>query len=171
MRKLLDNRKGISPVISTVIIVAVAIAVAMAVAFWMTGVVGIFTGQVEQVQIVAAIPVAEEDTLTFDDNQFDYVHKVEVTIKNSGTTTVTIDGIFISPTSINGYWEFEVSNQTTKVNPINSLVPDASSQLKIDPGSSVTITVYLSGTMAGQSIEIKLHSASGKEYPKLVTLP
>ena len=50
------NRKGISPVIATVIIVAVAIAIAIAVAFWMTGIVGIFTGQVEQLQIVAATP-------------------------------------------------------------------------------------------------------------------
>ena len=36
--------KGISPVIATVIIVAVAIAIAIAVAFWLTGIVGIFTG-------------------------------------------------------------------------------------------------------------------------------
>ena len=165
MHKLLDNRKGISPVISTVIIVAVAIAVAMAVAFWMTGVVGIFTGQVEQVQIVAAIPSTAE-------SGSEYTHEVEVTIKNSGTTTVTIDGIFVSPTSVSGVWKFEIDNTGDMVsNPINELVTNSTEQLKVRPGESVAITVYLSGTKAGQSIEIKLHSASGKEYPKLVTLP
>ena len=157
MRKLLDNRKGISPVISTVIIVAVAIAVAMAVAFWMTGVVGIFTGQVEQVQIVAAIPNA---TATG--------HDVKVTIKNAGTTTVTIDGVFVSPTSLTGTWNEE--GNTNVGGEINTLV-SASSALKVPPGETKTIVVHISGTVAGQSIEIKLHSASGKEYPKLVTLP
>ncbi|RLF08230.1 MAG: hypothetical protein DRJ64_01405, partial [Thermoprotei archaeon] len=46
------NNKGISPVIATVIIVAVAIAISIAVAFWMTGIVGLFTG-FEQVQITS----------------------------------------------------------------------------------------------------------------------
>jgi len=37
------NRRGISPVIATIIIVAVAIAIAIAVAFWVVGIAGLFT--------------------------------------------------------------------------------------------------------------------------------
>jgi len=44
------NKKGISPVIATVIIVSVAIAIAVAVAFWMTGITGLFT-RYERVEI------------------------------------------------------------------------------------------------------------------------
>ncbi|MGC9096928.1 MAG: archaellin/type IV pilin N-terminal domain-containing protein, partial [Infirmifilum sp.] len=49
----MTTRKGISPVIATVIIVAVTIAVAIAVAFWMTGIIGLFTGSVEKLEIVS----------------------------------------------------------------------------------------------------------------------
>ena len=158
MAKILRDERGISPVISTVIIVAVAIAVAMAVAFWMTGVVGIFTGQVEQVQIVAAIPEALSG---------EYSHRVKVTIKNAGTTTVTIDGVFVSPTELQGGWN--ATNGGPNL-PLNEIVP-TNQTVKIQPGNTLTITVYIKGASAGQSIEIKLHSASGKEYPKMVTLP
>jgi len=37
------NKRGISPVIATIIIVAVAIAIAIAVAFWVVGIAGLFT--------------------------------------------------------------------------------------------------------------------------------
>jgi hypothetical protein len=40
-------------VIATIIIVAVAIAVAIAVAFWMTGIIGLFTGAVEKIEFVS----------------------------------------------------------------------------------------------------------------------
>ena len=159
MAKILRDERGISPVISTVIIVAVAIAVAMAVAFWRTGVVGIFTGQVEQVQIVAAIPEALESG--------EYTHRIKVTIKNAGTTTVTIDGVFVSPTSLEGKWNYTTLD-LDNAEDVNKI---ADNTLKIKPGETKLITVYVNGTTAGQSIEIKLHSASGKEYPKMVTLP
>ena len=47
------NKKGISPVIATVIIVSVAIAIAVAVAFWMTGITGLFT-RYEKVEVTNA---------------------------------------------------------------------------------------------------------------------
>ena len=165
MAKILRDERGISPVISTVIIVAVAIAVAMAVAFWMTGVVGIFTGQVEQVQIVAAIPEALEDGA-------EYSHMIKVTIKNAGTTTVTIDGVFVSPTELQGGWsDIEEDSDSYAEDSLRDLNTIVDETVKIPPGGKVTIFVYIQGASAGQSIEIKLHSASGKEYPKMVTLP
>ncbi|MEM2298739.1 MAG: archaellin/type IV pilin N-terminal domain-containing protein, partial [Thermofilaceae archaeon] len=64
------GRRAISPVIATVIIVAVTIAVAIAVAFWMTGIIGLFTG-FEQLQIITII----------DDSD-----SIEVTVRNTGTS-------------------------------------------------------------------------------------
>lgn len=151
--------KGISPVIATVIIVAVAIAIAIAVAFWLTGIVGIFTGRVEQLEIVAA-------RTDYDSGTGKYT--ITVIVKNSGTSPATIDGVFITPTNIaeSATASCSVGNSGPSINDVNT-----GSDCKVEPGGSVKVTIEgISGT-AGQSVEIKLHSAGGKEYPKLVVLP
>ncbi|MEM3079407.1 MAG: hypothetical protein QXF21_03725 [Thermoproteota archaeon] len=51
--KMLNDRRGVSPVITTVIIVAVGITIAIAVALWMTGLVGAFMGY-EKIEIRSA---------------------------------------------------------------------------------------------------------------------
>lgn len=144
------NNKGISPVIATVIIVAVAIAISIAVAFWMTGIVGIFTGTVEQLQVVSA-------TQESDGN-------IKLTVKNAGTTTVTIDGIFTKPSDYADDW---VCGSGTTF-PVNAITDTGCS---LDPGKSKTLTVNTSSNAAaGVSMEIKIHTATGKEYPKLIVL-
>jgi len=134
------DRRGISPVIATVIIVAVAIAVAIAVAFWMTGIVGLFTG-FEQVQITAAYA---PDTST-----------IRLRVKNTGTTAATVDEIFI-----NGRPHSDMNATVSPSLPIT-----------LSPGQELDITISLTGFSSGQSVEVKIHTASGKEYPKLVVLP
>jgi archaeal flagellin N-terminal-like domain len=84
--KTYAEKKGISPVIATVIIVAVTIAVAIAVAFWMTGIVGLFTG-FEQVQIVSAIPTFDSQNKKFN---------ITLTVKNTGTSPASPDNILIN---------------------------------------------------------------------------
>jgi len=160
------RRTGISPVIATVILVAVAIAVAVAVAFWMTGIVGIFTGRVEQVEVVAAVAYGTAPD-----------HVVKITLKNSGTSPVTIDGVFITPTEYAGsilnatigditYKAPENATDLPGVNDINT-----NSKVQIPAGESATLYIQLTNTKSGGSVEIKVHSAGGKEYPKLVVLP
>jgi len=53
MYKTHVNRKGISPVIATVIIVAVTITVAIAISFWMGGIAGLYT-RFEKLEITYA---------------------------------------------------------------------------------------------------------------------
>ena len=50
----LRKRKGVSPVIATVILVAVTITVAVAVAYWMSGIAGQYTS-FEKVEIQSAV--------------------------------------------------------------------------------------------------------------------
>ncbi|ADG90713.1 archaellin/type IV pilin N-terminal domain-containing protein [Thermosphaera aggregans] len=135
--------KAISPVIATVIIVAVAIAISIAVALWLTGIVGGFT-TVENLQITYAYA---EKTGT--------VWNIQLRIENKGTGTATIDQVFV-----NG-------------KPLDSNAINISLPISINPGQSQSITITLSGTgfSSGQQVEVKLHTASGKEYPKMVTLP
>ena len=160
------RRKAISPVIATVIIVAVTIAVAIAVAFWMTGIIGLFTG-VERLEIVS-IDVAPQNN----------TWQITVRVRNTGTTPVTIDGLYI-----NGRLVAQLQNNNlTPV--LNACAALENQSLKgprgaIRPGETGEITFTLksgndcAGAMLnpGVSIEIKLHSSGGKEYPKLVVLP
>ena len=160
------RRRGISPVIATVILVAVAIAVAIAVAFWMTGMVGLFTGRVEQLEVVSATAKYETDGETGG-------YYIYVVIRNSGTSPVTIDGIFITPedaaqgASVDVIEpEYLTVSSPPEINSVNT-----GSDLKIEPGGSVKIKIGPISGNAGQSIEVKIHSAGGKEYPKMVVLP
>jgi flagellin-like protein len=157
-----EDLRAISPVIATVIIVAVTIAVAIAVALWMTGLVGGFTGT-ENLQIVNAYALA---TTTPRQGW-----NVTLTIKNAGTTTATIDQVFVNGIPYNAI-TLTVGGTTTTLS-LNMSLP-----LTLPPGSSTTIQLFIpSGTSpalsfsSGQQVEIKLHTASGKTYPVQVVLP
>jgi flagellin-like protein len=154
------RRKGISPVIATVIIVAVTIAVAIAVAFWMTGIVGLFTA-VEKLEITYAY--AEKGT-----NKW----TVTIAVNNTGTTPTSIDRIMI-----NGV---DISSCSSAVGTVSvSGGTSTSLPVTLNPGKGVKISFDVNqgkdcGTTTfnpGVSIEVKLHSTGGKEYPKLLTLP
>lgn len=148
---IVPRRKGISPVIATVIIVAVTIAVAIAVAFWMTGIVGLFTAA-EKLEIVSLNAQPAENGWT-----------VTIIVRNTGTTTTSIDEIFI-----NGVPRAQCAGAQFPLLPI-----------PLNPGTQQTIQITLNnngkcGTTtfaSGGSIEVKLHTSGGKEYPKLTVLP
>jgi len=141
-------KKAISPVIATVIIVAVTIAIAIAVALWMSGLVGSFTAT-ENIQIISAY--ATGSTGSWD---------IILQVKNVGTTDATIDNIFI-----NGKPYDSVTGATVT---LNETLP-----MSLQAGQTKGIKITISGTgfASGQMVEVKLHTASGKEYPKQVTLP
>ncbi|MEM1930485.1 MAG: archaellin/type IV pilin N-terminal domain-containing protein [Thermofilaceae archaeon] len=142
------RRKAISPVIATVIIVAVTIAVAIAVAFWMTGIIGLFTG-FEQLQILTIID--DEDS-------------IDVTVRNTGTSRASIIDVYINGIPC-------VARNACNVTVNNNTLPIA-----LAPGEQVTLEITgvdtgLVGNIGpGVSVEVKLLTASGKEYPKLIVL-
>jgi len=142
--------KAISPVIATVIIVSVAIAIAVAVAFWMTGIAGIFT-RYEKLEVVSAYATSAN-----------YGWDVIVIVKNTGSTDTTIDNIFINGKPWSA-WTNSKSHNTTLDLPAH-----------IPAGKRVKFIIPLDendGIVAGQSIEVKIHTAAGREYPRSVQLP
>ena len=148
----MTKRRGISPVIATVIIVAVTIAVAIAVAFWMTGIVGLFTAA-EKLEIVSL----------FAQQAPGGGWRVTITVRNTGTTPTSIDEIFI-----NGIPREQCTGAQFPQLPIR-LDPggEQTFQITLDDGGQCGPTTF----RAGGSIEVKLHSTGGKEYPKLTVLP
>jgi flagellin-like protein len=170
------KRRGISPVIATVIIVAVTIAVAIAVAFWMTGIVGLFTAA-EKLEIVSANAVNLGGGQGW---------TVTLTVRNTGTTTTSIDTIYI-----NGYEAFVQNQANAQLSCVAGLQAQVDNQqfnqlpVTLQAGQSVTIRFNIQNPgqacqyqnnpvftpVAGGSIEVKLHTTGGKEYPKLLVLP
>jgi flagellin-like protein len=146
-RKL--NRRGISPVIATIIIVAVAIAIAIAVAFWVVGIAGLFT-RYEKLEI-SYIYADKSDTQW----------TINLMVKNTGSATATIDQIFL-----NG----KPPTNGVTVNP-----DPANTGLALTPGTTATFTISIpittGGFGPGTTVEVKLHTAAGQEYYKAVVLP
>jgi len=156
-------KKAISPVIATVIIVAVTIAIAIAVALWMSGLVGSFTAT-ENLQIISAYAEGSKSsgwTITLE-------------VKNVGTTDATIDNIFINGKPLSSSSYSNIITPKYAIGDENPVDFEAGKGFTLQAGKTATITIQISKDSdftSGQMIEVKLHTASGKEYPKQVTLP
>ena len=172
MRKI-RSRKAVSPVIATVILVAVAITVAVAVSYWMGGITSQYT-TFEKVEIQSGICIWNPATFNWE---------IALKLKNSGTATATLIGVFIN--------DIEVDNYTLAL-PVNvnaQATTDMGLTVTIASGASTTINIYIDGqgdsgesspavagtdywqsVTAGTTINIKVHSAGGMDYIKLLEL-
>ena len=181
--------KAISPVIATVIIVSVAIAIAVAVAFWMTGITGLFT-RYEKLEIVSAYAIANSSSVTGNVSSWSSkVWAVVVIIKNTGTSDATLDELFINGKPFSVYGNSSKVQAADLSSKFSGLPTDfvkvtgsgadsdwmpGSNTYSVPTGSQVTLVIPIAsgdGFISGQSIEVKLHTAAGNEYPKSVQLP
>jgi len=180
--RLLRARKALSPVIATVILVAVTIVVAVSVAFWMGSIAGTYTS-FEQVQITSA-PVYTvddwNDTSTYGDNPWNNTSgaegwRIRINLKNTGSADATIDNVMINGKPFSVYSNVAVRETT------DSYYYQYTDPLTISIGSGTTdwieVIIKSSSTAdqgvtftSGLTLDIKLHSAAGKEYPQIVTL-
>jgi flagellin-like protein len=150
-KSLKKNKKALSPVIATVILVAVTITVAIAVAYWMGGIAGLYTRleKVEVTSVSQSYSAVNGWTLT-------------IGLKNTGSADANVDNLMIDG---NLYSSMGVT-----------CTPDiATSPLLVSAGSatvtlSVRIPIGTHGCSSGTTIDLKLHTAAGKEYPSMVTL-
>lgn len=162
-----QTRKAVSPVIATVILVAVAITVSVGVSYWMGGISSQYT-QFEKVEIqtgYATYDAAEGWTVT-------------MSLKNSGSATATITHIFINdaPVLLAAAAKTGFGVGATEVGPgtIGASIPDTG--LTLTAGVSSNLVVYISNAApitltSGTTVNIKLHSAGGMDYIKLIRLP
>ena len=154
---------GISPVVATVILVAIAIVIAIAVAFWASGLVGVFT-RFEKLELTSVFATPTGG------NQY----TVTINAKNTGSSSATIDAILI-----NGVQAFTIADTscTSTGNAIPGITNTGTCAITsgspaLTPGSTVTITITgLQPSSPGITIEVSVHTASGKTYPSSVLLP
>ena len=156
MRKM-QSRKAVSPVISTVILVAVAITVAVAVAYWMGGIAGQYT-KFEKVEVQTGIC----QRATSGGNW-----TITLKLKNSGTAASTLIGCFINEIEVNAYGVTAVTDDQATTN--------MSSAETIQSGATKKILIYVDDewgapVTSGTTVNIKIHSAGGMDYIKLIEL-
>ena len=181
MKRLLKSRRALSPVIATVILVSVTIVVAVSVAYWMGSIAGTYT-RFEKVEIPTAY-ANKVGNWTGDPNApTDFVlptneggWNITVVLKNSGSAASTIDDVFV-----NGKPYDQFSNVAIRYNDTGTILlyPEGGDlSLTVNAGGSATIEILvLKGTdgdvtfSSGTTLDIKFHSAAGKEYPKLLDL-
>jgi len=159
VRKI-QSRKAVSPVIATVILVAVAITVAVAVAYWMSGIAGQYT-KFEKVEIQTAYSTR----VTAAPSGWD----VAMEIKNTGSAASTLIRAFVNDVPIA---QANYSASQIVVGAIACSFPYTG--VTVDSGNSTTLYIYISDTYknlsSGTTVNIKLHSAGGMDYIKLVEL-
>ena len=145
-----------SPVIATVILVAVAITVAVAVAYWMGGIAGQYT-KFEKVEIQSGV-------CTFDSTNGNWT--ITMKMKNTGTAPATLISCFINDVEVGTYGVTSTADAATATN--------MTTTTSIASGASHMIKIYIGGSYAslssGTTVNIKVHSAGGMDYIKLVEL-
>jgi len=149
----LRKRKAISPVIATVILVAVAITVSVAVSYWMGSIASQYT-KFEKVEIqsgYATLDLTKGWTIHLD-------------LKNSGSATANLIKVFVNDVPV------DVSTFILTIGKMTSNIPTAG--LQILSGESKPVEVYIGNGLfsSGTTINIKLHSAGGMDYIKLIEL-
>ena len=158
----MQSRKAVSPVISTVILVAVAITVAVAVAYWMGGIAGQYT-KFEKVEIQSGVCLK-------DNVAGSYFWNITLKLKNSGTATSTLIGCFINEIEVSEY------NVTTALYaPASDAVTSMTDTFTIESGDAKYIHIYIDydsyGFLSsGTTVNVKIHSAGGMDYIKLIEL-
>lgn len=167
----LSKRRAISPVIATVILVAVAITVAVAVSYWMGSLAGQYTS-FEKVEI-------QSGYATIEPNEGWIIH---LTLKNTGSETATLINVFVNdvpiPEGDDDYISFAYFILDTGfIDKIGTNLMDATADPTheiIESGASSTLEVYIGldyGTLTpGTTVNIKIHSAGGMDYIKLIKL-
>ena len=154
------GRSGISPVVATVILVAIAIVIAIAVAFWATGLVTIFT-RYEKLEITSAYAILQGDG----------TYSIVIMAKNTGSSPATIDAIHLNGVPVC------TTQGPTGVTPPGLTGPPQCPQLPValEPGQDITQNpLQVTGVQPhnpGVTVEVALHTASGKLYPYSVLLP
>ena len=161
---MFKNRKAISPVIATVILVAVAITIAVAVSYWMSGISSSYT-KFEKVEIQSAQCVKDDGGWW----------NITLSLKNSGSATATLNNVYIND-QVATYSDVAPLNTTAAY--LFANLDSVSHQMTIQSGQTATVTLYV-GTAwpittapitSGTTIDIKIHSAGGMDYIKLISL-
>jgi len=182
--RTIRSRRAVSPVIATVILVAVAITVAVAVAYWMGGIAGQYT-KFEKIEIQGGSSTKSTEGWT-----------TILILKNTGSATATLTEVYINDVPVRGVLATDpigvakaphemvtIADCQTDATPGAEVYAATGTNLlntvtgpldTVKSGDSKTIEVYIGidyeTLSSGTTVNIKIHSAGGMDYIKLIEL-
>ena len=154
-------KKGISPVIATVILVAVAIVISVSAAFYLSGTTSQYTG-IEKIEIPTAYC-----TLNPAVNNSGW--GAHFSLKNSGPSPARISYIMVNDVLISEY-NISEGGTLSGINAMGTSMSDIGRTLQSGETAEVEVWIGSGLFSSGTSISVKLHSTSGFDYVKLVKL-
>ena len=140
--------KAVSPLIATIILIAVTIAIAAIVIAWVYGIFGTATGPTEKLQIFADARLIN----TTVNNEKRVIFNV--TVKNIGTSVVTIEKVYIKET-------VTCTNSSIKDNqlkPGEVKMISAEFTCSLQPGITYTVVIVTGG---GQAYNVPVTAEQG----------
>jgi len=91
MKSILKSKKGISPILATLLLIVIAVAAVIVTYAWVMTFTGSTTGQAGAVLTV-------ENVRFYTQGSSD---RIEIVIRNSGTADATVDSVYVGDTSSN----------------------------------------------------------------------
>ena len=161
---LVRNRRAISPVIATVILVAVAITISIAVAYWMGGIAGGYT-KFEKVEIATGYSTKVSG----------FGWNITLELRNTGSAASTMSRVFVNevPIEQNNYGRIYYDAISDYI-PTKVSTDISYSGTTIGSGEPTTVHIWISDTYStlssGTTVNVKIHSAGGMDYIKLIEL-
>ena len=167
MKIILRNKRAISPVIATVILVAVAISVAVAVAYWMGGIAGMYT-KFEKIEIQSAY--APLNTTASPSPITGRCWNITMILKNTGSADATLISAYVNNKPLDQFTPRVLWYSWDGTGAGYQVVP--TSGVTIVSGRQITTYLLVDTDLftSGTTLNMKLHSAGGMDYIKLVEL-
>ncbi|MCD6324902.1 type IV pilin [Candidatus Bathyarchaeota archaeon] len=159
-KSIIAEKRALSPVIATVILISVTIVVAVSVAYWMGSIASGYTS-FEQIELPTVYAAWNSSSSQW---------KVTIKLKNTGSADATIDNLFINNIPLSDY-----DGNATLVYDSTSYTTQ-SVEIPLSKGAEITLYLYLNqsqsnGFTAGTRVDLKIHTAAGRDYPAQVKLP
>lgn len=162
------DKKGIGPIVATILLVAATVVSAVAIAYWMGGVAGLYT-RYEKIEIVNAH--AASGPLSFGGEGW----TVTISLRNVGSADTSIEGILLNGKPFSHYAHGGGLSITVKAGgePFN---PEEG--VPVNVGQTVEFTIEMPKCdgdpswpfTPGVTVEVRLRSSAGQEYIKTLTI-
>jgi flagellin-like protein len=162
---ILQKRKAVSPVIATVILVAVAITVAVGVSYWMGGISAQYT-QFEKIEVQTGYSEWTTDAAAVPASGWN----ITLELKNTGSAASTITHVFVNDKPVP--LEAAYVDEFDTVDGLRTSILETG--LLLEAGQSKDMCILIDdeyeNLSSGTTVNVKLHSAGGMDYIKLIRL-
>jgi len=153
---IMRYKKAISPLIATIILIAVTIAIAVIVVAWIYGIFGSATGPTEKLQIF------QDARLVNKTSGNNIIVTFNVTVKNIGTSVVTIQKVYIKENATCTGSNPTLTKGDTTVQSLNpgdvATLSVTFQNCQVVPGITYTVIIVTGG---GQSYSVPTTAEQG----------